>query len=127
MRALSIYPSAGGRAELEKALNQRGDVHVCRSFDDFPNADTLARSMRAWDPAMVFLDITSPGCDAANALLAAQFPEVRRIAIHPGQAPDVFRRVLHLGMCELINPPFKAAQLNPVLDRLVKDLEKNPP
>lgn len=83
--------------------------------------------MRAWAPAMVFIDITSPGSDAANAVLSAQFPEARRIAIHPGQSPDVFRRVLHLGMCELINPPFKPAQVNPVMDRLLRDLEKNPP
>lgn len=127
MRALSILPDAEGRAELERALQLRGDVHVCRRFEEFPNADTLARSMRAWAPAMVLIDITDPSADAASALLASQFPEVRRVAVHPEQSPEVFRRVLHLGMCELINPPFHGAQVNPVIDRIILDLKRNPP
>lgn len=126
MRALSIYPDPKGRADLERALGQRVDVHLCRSFDHFPDAETLARSVRAWDPSLIFLDITHPAAEAVNALLIAQFPDVRRVGIHPAQLPDVFRRVLRLGMCELVNPPFKMPQLGPVLDRIVEDLSKNP-
>jgi pilus assembly protein CpaE len=62
-----------------------------------------------------------------NAAIAAEFPDMRRIAIHGSQIPEVFRRVLHMGMRELINPPFKPAMLNPVMDRVIGDLEKNPP
>ena len=64
--------------------------------------------------------------EALNGKIQGEFPEIRRVAIQPAQVPEVFRRVLHLGMRELVNPPFKQAAFHPVLERLKADLEQNP-
>ncbi len=127
MRAVSIYPDPQGRLELEQALSQRHDVTLCRSFGAFPDSETLSRSLRAWAPTVLFLDITHPAAEAVNALVNAEFPEIRQVAIHPSQLPEIFRRVLQMGMRELVNPPFKASLFDPAIDRLLVDLEKNPP
>jgi len=82
--------------------------------------------MRAWAPSIVFIDIDHPSAEAASAILAANFPEARRVAIHSAQAPEVFRAVLHMGMCELISPPFKPADINLALDRIIADVKRNP-
>jgi pilus assembly protein CpaE len=126
MKAVSIYPDAKGRLDLENALSLRSDISLCRSFAQFPEIETLARALRAWAPEIVFLDITHPAIEAVNTVLVADFPEIRRVAIHGSQHPEIFRRVLHLGMHELVNPPFKPHMLDPVLDRLVADIELHP-
>src|SRR5262249_2165823 len=56
----------------------------------------------------------------------ADFPHIRRVAIHPAQVPEVFRRVLHFGMSELVNPPFRRNQFGPVMDRLVASAKQMP-
>ncbi|MEO5926527.1 MAG: hypothetical protein ABIR70_22105 [Bryobacteraceae bacterium] len=126
MKAISIYSDSKGRAELEKALSLRNDIHLCRSFSQSPDLETLSRALRAWAPEIVFLDITQPAAESINAAMAVEFPAIRRVAIHGSQLPEVFRRVLHMGMRELVNPPFKPNMLGPVLDRLLQDILQNP-
>jgi MinD-like ATPase involved in chromosome partitioning or flagellar assembly len=126
MKAVSLYSDPKGRTELEKALSLRSDITLCRSFSQFPDLETLTRALRAWAPEIILLDITHPAIEIVNTHLATDFPQIRRVAIHPSQHPEVFRRVLHMGMRELINPPFKPNMLGPVLDRLISDIEQHP-
>lgn len=127
MRAVAIYPDPKGRPELEHSLSLRQDITLCRSFEEFPDSETLARSLRAWAPAILFMDINHPAAEQTNAQLAAEFPQIRRVAIHAAQVPEVFRRVLQMGMRELVNPPFKNATFGLALDRLAADIDANPP
>lgn len=127
MRAVAIYPDPKGLPELEHSLSLRNDITLCRSFEAFPDAETLARSLRAWAPAIIFLDINHPAVEQTNAQLATEFPQIRRVAIHAAQVPEVFRRVLQMGMRELVNPPFKNATFGMALDRLAADIVANPP
>jgi pilus assembly protein CpaE len=127
MRAITICPSTKQRRQFEAALKSCPGVEICKSLEQCPEPEAFAKLVHAWVPEMVFLSIDAMGAEALNQALGAEFPGVRRIAIHSSENPETFRRVLHWRMQELVTLPTNREALERVLERIAKDIALNPP
>src|ERR1700690_3442400 len=99
MRALLICPNPELRTKFEASLATFRSVNVLRTLDAYPDKEELSRVVRAWAPEVVFLNIESEAvAEIVAHHLEAEFPAVRRVALHTKQDSSVFCRVLSLRM-----------------------------
>src|ERR1700733_14976674 len=127
MKSILICPSADVKEKFTEAAVQHPSIVVSKVLDEYPSGQQLRQVICLCAPGVVFLDIED--AEAAEGVarhLAKDFPSIQRIALHRSQDPAIFRRVLQLRMRELLSPPFDAAEIGPIFDRLEEELRLHP-
>jgi pilus assembly protein CpaE len=123
-----ISPDEPLNKELATALADIPDVEVVHVFPSYPTVDDLAQSIRAYKPDFLFLCIEELSqVEVLVAHLNDFMPGFPVIALGDHLAPDVMRKLMHLGVREYLPSPFKRAELAEVIDSVKRHLKQHPP
>jgi pilus assembly protein CpaE len=113
---------------LESALATLGEVAVGRTFNRYPNAIDLVRSLRAHAPDVVFLSFES--IDKAQQVvkfLEVEGDGIQIIAIHRNCDANILRETMRAGVREFVADPFDPQALVESVSQVKVQLEKRPP
>lgn len=124
MRAILICPNADLRSKFEKIASFYDQLKLAKSYDQYPEDDTLRRAIRIAAPDVVFLSVEDPAAaEHITQQLEAEFPSLQRVVLSASEDPATLRLALYLRAAELLVPPLDNDHFAAMLKRLTKHLE----
>jgi pilus assembly protein CpaE len=113
---------------LESALAALGEVSVGRTFNRYPNAIDLVRTLRAHAPDAVFLSFESiEKAQQVVKFLEGEGGGIQIIAVHRNCDANLLRETMRAGVREFVADPFDPQALAESLSQVKVQLEKRPP
>lgn len=127
LRAIVICPDADVSSRLQRALTATGEVTLCRSVGQYPDAVDLVRTLRAHAPDIIFLSFEN----ADKAIQIVRFLEteakgVQTIAVDRTADARTLRTIMKAGVREIVTDPFERAALVEALRGIQSLLGKQP-
>jgi pilus assembly protein CpaE len=111
---------------LESALATLNDVSVGRTFNRYPNAIDLVRTLRAHTPDVVFLSFESIELAPQVVKLLEAEGDLQIIAIHRDCDANILRETMRAGVREFVAYPFDRQALAESLGQVKSQLERHP-
>lgn len=112
LRAIIICPDPNLSSRLQRAVTTLGEVTLCRSIAQYPDAVDLVRALRAHAPDVIFLSFENP----ERATQIVRFLEneakgVQTIAVDRAADAKILRIIMRSGLREVVTDPFDRASL----------------
>ena len=108
IQSIIISSNADLARKLIAALEATGEAEVARTFDHYPTAIDLIRTLRALATQILFLDFGSlkPGLEILQ-LLHAEGSRVQIVGFDRKMDPAVLRETMRAGVREFLTDPFE--------------------
>jgi pilus assembly protein CpaE len=127
LRIIEISPDGLRNGELRTALAGVLNVRVVHGFSSYPTPDDLLSSIRIYKPDVLFLWVNEfSQVEVLVARLDALMPGFPVIAVGADLAPNVTRKLMHLGVREYLTVPIKQAELVGVIGATEQYLKQHP-
>ncbi|MBL8176238.1 MAG: hypothetical protein JNK48_16285 [Bryobacterales bacterium] len=127
LRGVVIAPDAALRFGIEDAIAATGHVLLLRSFDRYLSVEEMQGYHRAHAPQVLFLDVaTNAEMVAAAGALVKALPGLQVVALGGGCDASLLMRLMHLGLRELLYPPFDKSLFLETLARLRQQARETP-
>lgn len=127
LRGMVIAPDATLRCGVEDVVAATGHVLLLRSFDRYLSLEELQGYHRAHAPQMLFLDVATDAEMVAFAGAAAKaIPGLQLVALDTRCDASLLMRLMHLGLRELLFPPFDKSLFLETVARVQQAVRETP-
>ena len=127
LRAVVICPEADLLSRLQRALTALGEITLCRSIPQYPDAVDLVRTLRAHAPDVIFLSFENP--ERASQIvrfLETEAKGVQTIAVDRAGDARILRVIMRAGLREIVTDPFDKASMLEALEGVQSLLGNKP-